>query len=408
MNKTALIGKHEFIQQIKSKGFIIFTLLFPIIGLSIIGISQIVQATGQSPENVDTLKIGYIDEIGEFDNYNSDSELITLVPYDTQTEATTALLSKDINEYFVIPADYLQSGLVTRYVTEKELETPGDLYWVIRAFLQQNMLDGQINTELIERVKYPLALRSIRLDASGDTATDQGGISTFFIPMIFGFLLIMSIASSSGSLLQSLGEEKDNRIMEILLSSISTQQLLIGKVIGIGIAALLQIIFWLISGFFMLRMASNTIGGFFTTIYTPDNMILLGIMYFILGYSLFSVISVGLGAIAANPKDTPQITMILTLTSILPFYIAIFFLKDNPDHVIGTIMTLFPLTAPMAVLVRLGISEIASWELALSLGLMVIGIIGSVILASKTFRIFLLMYGKTPRFKDIFRLLKES
>ncbi len=260
----------------------------------------------------------------------------------------------------------------------------------------------------MERVKNPLGVYSIRLDEAGEVATDQGGFAAFIVPMVFGFLLIMAIGFSSGTLLQGLGEEKQNRIMEILLSSVSTKELLIGKVLGLGGAGLVQIIFWLLSVLLMVRLASNTIGGLFSSIQIPENMILLGIVYFILGYLLFSVLSAGIGAIAANPKETPQITVLLILTSILPFYVAMLFLRDNPDHVIGTILTIFPVTAPMAVFVRLGISEIATWELVLSICILIFSIVGSLLLAAKTFRIFLLMYGKTPKLGAIIRLLRQA
>jgi len=408
MSKTVLIFKHEFLHMVKSKGFIIMTLLFPLIGIGAIGIYQLTQIDGKAPDSIDIPRIGYVDESGGFDYYASDFGRITLVPYSTRDEATDALLVEDIDEYFVILADYLQRGQVTRYHTEKELEMSGETYGAIRAFLQENLLKGQTSPEILERVKKPLGVYSIRLDEAGEVATDQGGFAAFIVPMVFGFLLILAIGSSSGTLLQGLGEEKQNRIMEILLSSVSTKELLIGKVLGLGGAGLVQIIFWLLSVLLTVRLASNTIGGLFSSIQIPENMILLGIVYFILGYLLFSVLSAGIGAIAANPKETPQITVLLILTSILPFYVAMLFLQDNPDHVIGTILTIFPVTAPMAVFVRLGISEIATWELVLSICILILSIVGSLLLAAKTFRIFLLMYGKTPKLGTIIRLLRQA
>ncbi len=128
MSKTVLIFKHEFLHMVKSKGFIIMTLLFPLIGIGAIGIYQLTQIDGKAPDSIDIPRIGYVDESGGFDYYANDFGRITLVPYSTQDEATDALLVEDIDEYFVILADYLQRGQVTRYHTEKELEMSGETY----------------------------------------------------------------------------------------------------------------------------------------------------------------------------------------------------------------------------------------------------------------------------------------
>ncbi len=405
MNKILTIFKHEFITTITRKGFIIGAIIFPLIGLAAIGIYQLAQSAGDSGDEAEISKIGYIDSPGSFQEYTGDYGLIELMPYAEPTDATEALLDGDIKEYFIIPSDYLETGLLIRFHTEKELEMSGDTYGAIRNFLEQNLLKGQTSQEVIDRVKNPLNVQNIRLDETGAPATDQGGFGAFVLPMIFGFLLISTIASSSGYLLQGLGEEKENRVMEILLSSVSTRQLLVGKVLGLGTAGLVQMVFWLLSSLLIVRLGSSTVGGFFETIQVPDNVILLGIVYYILGYFFFAVIMAGLGAIAATAKEGTQLSVILILPAILPFYIGIIFLRDHPDHVIGTILTLFPVTAPMSIFVRMGLSEISTWEIAVSIILLIAGIIGGLWLAAKAFRAFLLMYGKAPRLGEIFRIL---
>ena len=405
MNKTLAIFKHEFIHTISRKGFIIGVIIFPLIGLAAIGIYQLAQAGGETPDDRDIPEIGYLDEIGNFSDYTSDYGRIELVPYTEPTDATEALLEGSIDEYFIIPYDYLESGLIIRYHTEKELEMSGDTSRAIRNFLQENLLKGQTSPEIVERIKNPLSVQSIRLDETGAPATDQGGIGAFIMPMIFGFLLVSTIGSSSGYLLQGLGEEKENRVMEILLSSVSTRQLLVGKVLGLGSAGLVQMVVWLLTAVLLIQLGSSTIGGFFDTIQIPDNAILLGIIYFILGYFFFAVIMAGLGAIAATAKEGTQLSVIIILPAILPFYVAIIFLRDHPDHIIGTIMTLFPVTAPMSVFVRIGLAEIAVWEIIVSIILLIVGIVGGLWLAAKAFRAFLLMYGKTPKMGEILRIL---
>ena len=405
MNKTLLILRHEFVTLVKRKGFIIMTLVFPLIGFAAIGIYMIVQGIDTGARDLPI--IGYVDEIGGFSEYTMQGDL-AFIPFNSQDEATDALLAEEIDEYFVIPAGYLEQGIVGRYVLEKELEVPNETRSAMTGFLQSNLLEGQASPEITERVKTPMLLANIRLDETGNIAEDQGGFEAFLVPMIFAFLLVMSIAGSSGYLLQGLGEEKENRVMEVLLSSVSPRQLLTGKILGLGAAGLIQVVVWLVSVIILTQMASGIIGGMLAGLRIPDNMLLLGIVYFILGYLLFAVIEAGMGAIGANAKESQQMVVALILPAMLPFYIFIFFLRDNPDHVVGTILTLIPVTAPMSVFVRLGLSEIPLWELLVSIGLMIAGIIGGIFLAAKAFRVFLLMYGKTPGPREIIRYLREG
>jgi ABC-2 type transport system permease protein len=407
VNKTILILKHEFGQAIKRKGFVIMTLAFPMIALIALGAYQIVQGVA-TPESVDTITIGYVDEVGGFDSYTEQSGEVALVAYEAQERATSALLAEDISEYFIIPQDYMSTGVVTRYTLEKELEPAGGIQWAIKSFLLSNLLRGQTDPEVTERVKAPMNLGTVRLDETGQVATDQGGFGSIIVPFLFGFLLIMAIFSSSGYLLQGLGEEKENRIMEILLSSVSARQLLTGKVLGLGAAGLVQIVIWLLSAVFLVQLASTTIGGVFSMTQIPDNMLLLGIVYFILGYLFFAVLMAGIGAVGATARESQQLSALIIIPAIIPIYVFLFIMRSNPDHIIGTIFTLIPFSAPIMVFMRLGVSEIPTWELALSISLLIAGIIGGLVLAAKVFRTFLLMYGKRPRLGEIIRCLREA
>jgi ABC-2 type transport system permease protein len=406
MNKTILVVKHEFLQVVKKRSFVVLTLLFPLIGFLAIGIYQIVQNVDGSSD-VENPLIGYVDELGGFDSYTTQGD-ITFVPYETRDGAVRALLADDIDEYFIIPEDYVSRGLIPRYTMAKELEVSGTTQWAMRVFLQSNLLEGQADQEIAARVKSPMWLQSFLLDEEGDIASEQRGFAAFLAPMVFGFLLVMSIGMTSGFLLQGLGEEKENRIMEVLLSSVSARQLLTGKVLGLGAAGLLQIVLWLASVMVLANLTAETVGGELAGIQIPDNMMLMGIVYFILGYLFFAVMQAGVGAIGSTAKESQQMTVFFILPSILPFYIFIIFLQENPDHVLTTIMTMFPLTAPMTVFLRMGLSEIPAWELALSICLMVASIVGGLWFSAKVFRVFVLMYGKSPNLREIVRYLREA
>jgi ABC-2 type transport system permease protein len=405
MNKTILILKHEFGQTIKRKSFIIMTLAFPVLALIAIGAFNIIQGIEIAPTPKEAT-VGYIDEVGRFDSYTSQPG-VTLTPYHTQGEATSALLVGEVSGYFIIPSDYLSTGVVTRYTLERELEPPEETQLAIRDFLLSNLLRGQTNPEVTERVKAPMAMLSVRLDETGKVAADQGGLGAFVIPYLFSILLVMSIFTSSGFLLQGLGEEKENRIIEILLSSVSARQLLTGKVLGLGAAGLVQMLVWLLSARWLAGMASTTIGGLLSTLQIPGNLLVLGIVYFILGYLLFAVLMAGVGSISTTSREGQQLSTIFTMIGVIPFMLAPF-IMENPNHVVTQALTLFPITAPITIMIRLGLADIPVWELAVSITLLVASIIGALLLAAKVFRTFLLMYGKRPGFGEIIRSLRKA
>ncbi len=409
MNKTILILKHELMQTLKRKSFIIMTLAFPVLGLLAVGVFQIIQGVEPTPAPGEVVTIGYVDEVGIFIGYTEQpgEPTISLIPYAAAEEATSALLEKEVSEYFIIPSDYVATGVINRFILERELEPPGETLAAVRSFLLSNLLEGQTTAEVVERVKSPMALFSITLDETGQVASEQGGFGAFAIPYLFSILLLMAIFTSSGFLLQGLGEEKENRIMEILLSSVSARQLLTGKVLGLGAAGLAQMLIWLLSARFLVELVSTSIGGLFSTLQIPGSLLALSLVYFILGYLLFAVLMAGVGAIATTAREGQQLSAIFTMFVVIPFLLAPF-IMGNPNHAISQVLTLFPFTAPITVMIRLAFADIPAWQLVLSISLLIASIIGALLLAAKVFRTFLLMYGKRPKLREILHLMRQA
>ena len=405
MNKTLLIFRHEFLHTIKRKGFIIMTLIVPVLALIAIGVFQLI-STSDKPPVEETTTIGYVDEAGGFDQYTTQGN-IELVRFNTPDDATAALINGDVSEYFVIPPDYLSAGVINRYTLEKQLETPPAIATVIKNFLTRNILAGKVPPEMVYRIESPLNMVVTRLTETGAVATEQGGFGNVIIPGIFSLLLALSLMFSSSYLVQGLGEEKESRLIEVLLSSVSTRQLLIGKVLGLGAAGIVQVVVWLVSAPLLLRLASSTFGGFISTIQIPANFLVLGIVYFILGYLLFAALSAGIGAISPNARDGQQMSMIYTLLAFVPLWFSslLFIFPNSP---IWVVLTIFPVTAPVAAMLRLGVSGIATWELAVSISVLVLSIIGILFLATRAFRIYLLMYGKRPNWGEIIQNLRSG
>ena len=405
MNKTLLILRHEFLHTIKRRGFIIMTLIVPLVALLAMGVLQLISGIAEPPV-AEEVTIGYVDKSGGFEGYTQQDK-VNLVRFDTQDDATEALVEGDIKEYFVIPPDYISTGVVSRYTLEKQLEAPADIATAIRNFLLSNLLADKVPAATVDRVGAPLNLVTTRLTETGAIAPEQGGFGNLIIPVVFSLLLSLSIVFSSTYLLQGLGEEKENRLIEILLSSVSARQLLTGKVFGIGAAGLAQVVVWVISVPILLSLASSTFGGFISTIQLPANFLVLAVVYFILGYLLFAVLSAGIGAISSNTREGQQLIAIFTLSLFIPLWF-MSLLMLFPNNPIWVVLTIFPITAPVEVMIRLGVSDIPAWQLAASIAVLVLSIIGILSLTIKVFRTYLLMYGKRPKFGEIIRSLRSG
>ena len=405
MNKTLLVLQHEFRNTLRRRAFILLTLAFPLLGLLGIGIYQMVSSTDQPPAEIE--RIGYVDNVGIFGSY-TEQYLVELVPFENADQATDTMLDGDIEEYFVIPENYIESGAISRFTLEKEIEPPGNTVAAIRDFLQSNLLGGQVSHEVGDRVKSPLSLFNTVLDGeTGQPSDEVGGISAFILTYVFALLLLMAIFTSSGYVLQGLGEEKENRIMEILLSSVSARQLITGKVLGLGAAGLTQMVIWLFSARLLVELLPQGISDVIGNLEIAPDFIILSLVYFVLGYLLFAILMAGIGSIGATARESQQLSVIVIIPAIIPIY-AIGFIVANPEHIISQILTYFPFTAPTTVIMRLGIGEIPIWQLAVSMVLLVITIYLSLVLAAKIFRTFLLMYGKTPKMGEIVKMLKQA
>ena len=404
MNKTLLILRHEFLHTVKRRGFIVMTLIVPLIALLLIGVFQLV--SGVARPTVEVTTIGYVDELGGFQQYTSQRNIM-LVRFDTPGGATAALINGDVSEYFVIPPDYISTGVINRYTLEKQLAASAATTTAINNFLTSNLLAGKVPEATIARIEAPLNLVSTRLTETGAVAPEQGGYGNFIIPAVFGLLLALSIVFSSTYLLQGLGEEKENRLIEVLLSSVSARQLLTGKVLGMGAAGLVQVAVWVISAPFLLNLASSSIGGFISTIQLPANFIVLAVVYFILGYLLFAVLSAGIGAISSNSREGQQLIGIFTIPLLIPLWFMSLnmFLPDNPMWVV---LAIFPLSAPVEVIIRLGVSDIPVWQLVASIAVLVLSIIGILLLTIRIFRTYLLMYGKRPGIGEVLQNLRSG
>jgi ABC-2 type transport system permease protein len=405
MNKARLIFKHEFLQAIKRVGFIVLTFIVPVLALLAIGVFELV-TTLTEPSAKEVTTVGYVDEVGIFSE-QTDQGLIKLIPFASREDATQALVRRDVSEYIVIPSDYTSSGTIQRYTLAKELSTPQVTAYLIESFLTWNLLKGDVSPEVITSIVSPLNLEVTRLDENGDIAQEQGSIGNIIIPAVFALLLSIALMLGANSLISGLGEEKESRLLEVLLSSVSVRNLLIAKVLALGTAGLLQVLVWLVSAPLLLSLASSSFGGFLSDVQLPANFLVLGVVYFVLGYLLFAVLSVTFGGIGPSSTEAQSLSMVYIMMLFVPLWFAGVMI-NFPNSPIWVVLSIFPITAPVQVMLRLGVSDVPAWQIGASIGALGLSVIVGLLLSTKIFRTFMLMYGKRPSIAEIIQGLKTA
>ena len=243
MNKLITIFQFEFLSMVRRRLFLIMVAAFPIGLLALILILIVVRA-GQAEDEPGEVR-GYVDQWGRLPAELPHSA--PLRPYGNPEDALSALLDKQIKSYFVVPADYVQTGVVQEYSTRprgifEDQGVPGAL----RSLLLQGLVEAEVSPGIAARVQLPVLLETVRLTPEGEVAPEERDkLSRFLIPYGFVFLLFFSLVFTSSFLAQSVTEEKQSRTLEVLLSSVSAFTLMAGKILGLGAAGLLQILVWL-------------------------------------------------------------------------------------------------------------------------------------------------------------------
>ncbi len=321
-------------------------------------------------------------------------------------EATQSLLAGEVSEYFIIPPDYLQTGLIVRYTMGREMEAPPESVEGIRELLVTNLIGGQVSPEVLERAKAPVMLSSIRLESSGEPAERQDPFLQFFLPYVFALLLMFSLFFASGYLLQGVSEEKENRLIEVLLSSISARELLAGKVLGLGAAGLGQMAVWMVSLWVLVDVLLAKIPSLGGASLSPG-LISLALVYYVLGYLLFAVVMAALGSIGSTARESQSWSSIVSLIAVVPLFFLTLII-ENPGHAAAVALTFFPFTAPITAVMRLSAGSVPAWQLALSLAILAGAIVLCMWVGAKIFRTTLLMYGKRPGLRQLARFMREA
>jgi ABC-2 type transport system permease protein len=254
---------------------------------------------------------------------------------------------------------------------------------------------------LADRLNDPLAVTYVSL--SPEPQRDQNHLLAFFLPYGVTMLLYIVTLSASSLMLSSITTEKQNRVIEILMVSVTPIQLLTGKIIALGLAGLLQTVVWGGAGFLLLRLsgsAFNLPAGFIL----PPSILLWAIVFFLLGYTVYGSLMAGVGALVPNLREGSQATTMI----ILPMIVPIFFISAvvaSPNGGIATFLSLFPLTAPVGMMTRLSAGTVPLWQIMVSVGLLIFTAVLIVRAVSGLFRAQTLLSGKEFSLGLFFRSL---
>jgi ABC-2 type transport system permease protein len=418
MRKAFLIASHEFFVTLGRPSFRIFSALVPILAVLLLGAISLFQAVNEDkPE--DAIKAGVIDlTIGPdgdplFNSFRVQSN-VTFEMVSNSQAAIQRLLSGDLDRLYVIPADYLKTGIIQQVEPERagfggiggdstNLNTSP-----LGRFLLNNLFVGAVGADQAQRVLVPYTISTVEIDPAGEVVTDERDPGRLVFFMGLGVMLIVSVFTTSGYLLQGLNEEKENRIMEVLLSSVKPEQLMIGKLLGLGGAGLLQMAVWAASGLLFLVALSQIVDVDAGLNLTPSpGALFIGIVYFVLGYFFFGTLMAALGAITTSQRESGQVTALVVLPGIAPMWFMTQ-IVENPEGTLARVASFIPFSAPLTSLVRLGTNGMGLVDLIISLVLLTGSVAFVMWLTIRLFRAYLLMYGQRPNLKQIFKTLRNA
>jgi len=396
MSKTWLIIKHEYLTNIKRRSF-----LFGAFGVPIISILLMTVVFGLVINNESDMSrlgtIGYVDLSGVLQKQIDKPDNFAV--YDSETDARAALDANTIGAYFVVEADYMKTGAIRAY---GKSGLPDALNDSINTYLRANLSTG-LDPAVAARIKDPVEGSILTLN-NGRVIPDSAVAGLFLVPIIFVMVFLFASQATSGYLMSGVVEEKTNRIMEILVTSVTPLQLLYGKIIGLGLLGPTQLAIWLIGGYATLAISHQA--NVLTGLTIPPDLVAVGLIYFALGYFLLASVMAGIGVVIGSEQESRQFSAIFSLLLVIPFFLITSFITD-PNGAVVTFLTLFPLTSPVSMILRLGFSSVPTWQLIASLVLLLLtGLVVSWA-SARIFRWALLLYGKRPGIRELIRVIRR-
>ena len=394
-----LVARREYLRTVRRRGYVIGTVLIPL------GAAAIILLAGVFDPSVDPSEADpYVYLVNESSlRLQPDPRSPRVLLLDRE-RAMSILSSGEARAFYVLPPEYAATGLVQR-VVRPELAA-SELQGLTRQaveerrlaeYLRRALVGNRLPPDEVERLVTPVAIRELGVDGQPAPPPD---VAAFLLPYVFALLFLLSLFITSGYLLQSVTEEKENRAVEIVVSSVPAVPLMAGKVLGLGGAGLTQVAVWVGSAFALPYWAGIAIPGL-SRLSVDPMVLVLAVAYFVLGYAAYSGIYAAIGALAPGSREAQQYAGFVALPAAFPLIATAAFLADTGQPAVIA-MALIPFTAPAAMLQILALEETIPWHLvAASLASLSVTAVLVTLASARVFRATVLLYGKRPAIGDI-------
>ena len=441
MNKLKLIIQHEYMTMVGKKSFIIMTLLIPFLIL-IVGSIPVLMAYINSSADTSVTRIAVIDESGNYGNAfkNSPNYRFMIMQGDKAFNAHEFYKNagESIDAVIVIPADVLDNQQATIY-SENTIDQ-GTISMLTRC-LNDTLARAKIasfnDPDLESKIKQSQVnaeVKSIKWDEKGDEQ-EQSAQFASILGMVLSFFIYTFVLSYGAMIMNSVVEEKTNRIVEVIVSSCKPMELMMGKIIGVGLVGLTQFAIWAVLlgiGYIVLGlvaggtiaatnpeaitasmnlpggtdMASGALHDIVTALASINWLSLLGnfVLYFIGGYLLYASLFAGFGSAVDQASDSSQFTLPIIIIMMVALYAGIACI-ENPSGPMAVWCSIIPFTSPVVMMVRLPF-DVPWWQLLLSIVLLYATALGCIWISSRIYRTGILLYGKKRSFKEVLRWIK--
>ena len=435
MNKIGLIIKREYLTRVKKRSFIIMTFLGPILMAALYIIPILLALHGDNEKRT----IAVVDQSHWFERQLSLSERQTFVLLDDISIDSTKRLVQDgvYDIALFIPATELNipSSAMVYSMKQVPMNVEDHIKEIMKNEIQvQKLLASGVDPDILEQIKTEVNLSVIRMDEEGGEKETFTEIQ-LLLGLVLAVLIYFFIMLFGGQVMQGVMEEKSNRIVEVIVSSVKPFQLMMGKIIGVSLVALTQFLMWVLltgaiylgfsaaigisnpqaisAGTVMTQEISNSnimdnenVQNIVNIIQSIDfGAVIIGfIIFFILGYLLYATLFAAIGSIVENNTDSQQFTLPVTVPLIIGMLTAVY-IVNNPDGSLALWMSMIPFTSPIVMMVRIPFG-VPIWQIAVSALLLLGTFIGLTWVAAKIYRTGILMYGKKLTYKEIFKWLK--
>lgn len=395
MKKFWLVLSFEYFRQVFRKRF-----LFGLLSVPAIGLVMIVLVFLSLAAEMNNKPVGYIDHSGLLAQPVAPPPVTPLekpvefIPYQNEADALAALKSGALQAYYVLDAGYRETGQARRVSVRQPGSFAEDQF---SNFIRANLLVGQPGP-VSERLNHGnhLVVRSL----DGSRQIDQKNGINILIPFITGIALMFTIFASSGYLMQAVVDDKANRTIEILATSLSPTQLIGGKALAMIGLGLTQILAWLGFGLIVIGLGMSRLS-FLQSIQISPWTLASILLVFLPSFVTIAALMIIVGSTVADEREGQQISSLMTLPVALPYTLAIP-LMTNPNSPLAVALSFFPLTAPVAVTLRMAFEPLPAGQIAMIIVVLCIWAVASILLAGRAFRLGLLSYGKRLSLRALF------